>query len=257
MSPENWELRSNRPDMNSPADILAELLELSRSRTDRNNSFEGALADAGQTFETFWKSWADSQGYTYRTQVKVEELSPALIPPVPISFAKAHLVLPFEMNGGEDEKNPPRLSVLCGSPASFDALGTLARILFGDGVSSLRMDPILLPQPSLYTLINNAYERYGQTETNRILDSAEEESDSFFDLLSIQETVDLLDAKDEAPIIRLANSILSQAVRQKASDIHMEPFEEEVKVRYRLDGVLYNVLSIPQKLKSGIISDSS
>jgi len=241
--------------MSDSAEILSGLLSTVKAHAGSENPFEEALLASGQTPETFWKTWADSQGYEYRVSVKPEDLSPELIPPVPISFAKAHLVLPFQI--GEEGRSPNgsrRLSVLCGSPASFRALGTLASILFPEGSDSLHIQPVLIPSASLYTLINNAYERYAQTETNRILDSAEEESDSFSDLLSIQETVDLLDARDEAPIIRLANSILSQAVRQKASDIHMEPFEEEVKVRYRLDGVLYNVLSIPQKLKAGIIS---
>lgn len=255
MSPENWELPNNTPDMSSPADILSDLFPKVRLQSSKDNPFEEALSDSGHPLETFWKSWADSQGYDYRPLVKLEELSPDLIPSVPISFAKAHLVLPLERRVGETSDNgPATLRVLCGSPSSFRALGALSRILFGDAADSFSIEPVLMPQSALYSLINNAYERYAQTETTRILDSAEEESDSFSDLLSIQETVDLLDAKDEAPIIRLANSILSQAVRQKASDIHLEPFEEEVKVRYRLDGVLYNVLSIPQKLKAGIIS---
>jgi general secretion pathway protein E len=255
MSPENWELPNNTPDMNSSADILSDLFPKVRHQSSKDNPFEDALSDTGQQLETFWKSWADSQGYDYRPLVKLEELSPDLIPSVPISFAKAHLVLPFDKRVGETpDKGPAKLRVLCGSPSSFRALEALSRILFADEADSFSVEPVLMPQSALYSLINNAYERYAQTETTRILDSAEEESDSFSDLLSIQETVDLLDAKDEAPIIRLANSILSQAVRQKASDIHLEPFEEEVKVRYRLDGVLYNVLSIPQKLKAGIIS---
>ena len=255
MSPENWELPNNTPDMSSPADILSDLFPKVRLQSSKDNPFEEALSDSGHPLETFWKSWADSQGYDYRPLVKLEELSPDLIPSVPISFAKAHLVLPLERRVRETSDNgPATLRVLCGSPSSFRALGALSRILFGDAADSFSIEPVLMPQSALYSLINNAYERYAQTETTRILDSAEEESDSFSDLLSIQETVDLLDAKDEAPIIRLANSILSQAVRQKASDIHLEPFEEEVKVRYRLDGVLYNVLSIPQKLKAGIIS---
>ena len=221
-----------------------------KAARDTKADFEEAVAMAGLTPETLWKEWATSQGYGYRTSVPPDELDPTLIPRIPISFCKAHLLLPHSLSEGPEGRI---LSVLCGAPAAFQALETLRHLLQPGGDPPV-LRPILLPQNALYTLINTAYERFGQVETGQILDSAEEEADTFPDLLSIQETVDLLDARDDAPIIRLANSILSQAVRQKASDIHLEPFEEEVKVRYRLDGVLYNVLSIPQKLKAGIIS---
>ncbi len=230
-------------------DAVSILRSLQAARTTEAG-FEEAVTSAGFSPETLWKEWATAQGYDYRTSVPPDELDPTLIPRIPISFCKAHLLLPLSLS---QEPEGKILSVLCGGPASFRSLESL-RLLIHTGGDPPALKPVLIPQNALYALINTAYERFGQMETGQILDSAEEETDTFSDLLSIQETVDLLDARDDAPIIRLANSILSQAVRQKACDIHLEPFEEEVKVRYRLDGVLYNVLSIPQKLKAGTIS---
>ena len=66
----------------------------------------------------------------------------------------------------------------------------------------------------------------------------------------LDEPQDLLDATDEAPIIRLVNSVLFQAVRQRASDIHFESFERGLVVRYRIDGVLYPVLTPPKHLQA-------
>lgn len=212
--------------------------------------FEDRLAAAGMTRESLWKSWSEAQGYPYRSAAEVADLDPSLIPRLPIGFAKSHMVLPLSLS---EEDGLFALSVLCGSPASFGALDRVADFLLPEG-TPVRINPVLLSPATLLGLINSAYERHGQTETGQILDRAEEEAEGSLDLLAMVETVDLLDAKDDAPIIRLANSILSQAVRQKASDIHLEPFEEEVKVRYRLDGVLYNVLSVPQKLKAGLLS---
>ncbi len=226
-------------------------LELLRSTRESTPTFDDAIEAAGLSADTLWKEWASLQGYDYRTSVAMDEIDGSLIPRIPISFCKTHLLLPL---GISETENSKLLLVLCGAPSAFRALASLSLLLFGSPESPTGIKPVLVSQTVLYTLINNAYERFGQAETGHILDSAEEEADTFSDLLSIQETVDLLDARDDAPIIRLANSILSQAVRQKASDIHLEPFEEEVKIRYRLDGVLYNVLSIPQKLKAGIIS---
>ena len=212
--------------------------------------FEDRLAAAGMTREFLWKSWSEAQGYPYRSAAEVADLDPSLIPRLPIGFAKSHMVLPLSLS---EEDGLFILSVLCGSPASFGALDRVADFLLPEG-APVRIHPVLLSPATLLGLINSAYERHGQTETGQILDRAEEEAEGSLDLLAMVETVDLLDARDDAPIIRLANSILSQAVRQKASDIHLEPFEEEVKVRYRLDGVLYNVLSVPQKLKAGLLS---
>ncbi|MHB8369577.1 MAG: type II secretion system ATPase GspE [Leptospirales bacterium] len=230
----------------TPAGILGAI----RTTFTDSPAFDDRLEAAGFSRETLWKGWAEGQGYGYRSTVALSDLDGSLIPRIPIGFAKSHLVLPLSL---AEESGSFDLSVLCGSPASFEVLDRVADLLLPHE-PPVRIRPILLPPPTLLSLINNAYERHGQAETGQILDRAEEQTDDAFDLLAIQETVDLLDAKDDAPIIRLANSILSQAVKQKASDIHLEPFEEEVKVRYRLDGVLYNILSIPQKLKAGILS---
>lgn len=71
---------------------------------------------------------------------------------------------------------------------------------------------------------------------------------------AIPETSDLMDAEDDAPVIRLINAILSQAVREKASDIHVETFEEKLTVRYRVDGVLTEVLSPKRMLAPLLVS---
>jgi general secretion pathway protein E len=70
----------------------------------------------------------------------------------------------------------------------------------------------------------------------------------------IPDTADLMDAEDDAPIIRLINAILSQAVRDKASDIHIETFEDKLSVRYRIDGVLSEVLSPKRMLAPLLVS---
>ncbi len=70
----------------------------------------------------------------------------------------------------------------------------------------------------------------------------------------IEETGDLLDDTSDAPMIRLVNLMLSQAVKDRASDIHIEPYQNSVKVRYRIDGVLYNILNLPRKVQSSLAS---
>ena len=73
-------------------------------------------------------------------------------------------------------------------------------------------------------------------------------------LHELEETEDLLDVSDEAPVIKLVNLILFQAVKERASDIHIEPFQKELKVRYRIDGILYQRFDPPKKYQSAIVS---
>ena len=86
-------------------------------------------------------------------------------------------------------------------------------------------------------------ERRGWLKTRRAWRRAAEEEEEF----AIQ---DILDAEDEAPIIRFVHSILSQAVRERASDIHVEPFEREVAARFRVDGVLREVVRPPKRRRA-------
>jgi general secretion pathway protein E len=97
------------------------------------------------------------------------------------------------------------------------------------------------------------YEQESQN-INRIIDDM---GDSGFEFLRDDEEEDVGHLKDlaaEAPIIKLVNMLITRAIEGRASDIHIEPFEDEIKVRYRIDGVLQDVESIPKKLQAAIIS---
>jgi general secretion pathway protein E len=81
-----------------------------------------------------------------------------------------------------------------------------------------------------------------------------EDDDLSFLAAELEEPTDLLEATDDAPIIRLVNSLLSQAIRERASDIHIEPFEKDVVARFRIDGILYNILTIQKRFQASIAS---
>jgi len=70
----------------------------------------------------------------------------------------------------------------------------------------------------------------------------------------IEEIVDIVDSDDEAPIIRFVNSLLTEALKERASDIHFEPFERNLAVRFRIDGILYNKVEVPKRLQAAISS---
>ena len=150
-----------------------------------------------------------------------DDLDVALIEHLPINFAKQHQVIPI----AQDEDSGLVEVAIC-DPLALDILDDIA-VLVGAPV-----DPVLAAPSKVIELINKAY---GRLREGADLEEKEQEGDEFGDA---EELVDILDLTDEAPIIRWVNSLLFQAVKERASDIHIEPGEKEVKVRYRIDGVL-------------------
>ena len=95
---------------------------------------------------------------------------------------------------------------------------------------------------------------FDQEEHNvqKLMDDIED--DEFLHIEDIEQTADLLDDTSDAPVIRLVNQMISQSVKAGASDIHIEPFQDELVVRYRIDGILYPMMSPPKMFQSSLIS---
>ncbi len=102
-------------------------------------------------------------------------------------------------------------------------------------------------------LLARAYEM-GANATISMMEGMEEELDLQQLITNLPKTEDLLETQDDAPIIRLINAILTQAIKQQASDVHIETFEQRLAVRYRVDGVLREVLSPPRVLSPLLVS---
>ncbi|AJF06376.1 type II secretion system ATPase GspE [Geoalkalibacter subterraneus] len=155
----------------------------------------------------------------------------------PIGFAKEFKVFPIRSDGD--------IVLVMADPGDNRPLNDLSA-LTGEPVEASVATPT-----EILRAINQAYEtRAGETE-EIIADIGGSGADSFAGNL---EPADLIDTSDEAPIIRFVNSLVTQAYRERASDIHIEPFEGEMIVRYRIDGILYEVLKPPIKAHAGIIS---
>ena len=171
--------------------------------------------------EQVLKALATQLGLELGTELKPEDLDATLVGRVPINFAKAHRLLPVK-------RNPSTGNVIL---AMADPLDVLAldevRVALGADV-----EPLLLPSGKIMEVINKVYAR-GAGDAD--LGNKDDEDMGG----EAEELVDILDLTDEAPIIRWVNSLMFQAVKERASDIHIEPREKELLVRYRIDGVLY------------------
>jgi general secretion pathway protein E len=168
------------------------------------------------------------------------ELHPetSLVARIPISYARKHLLLPCRTASGE-------LVLLSGKEDSREAIDEM-RFLAGP----VRVVPA--PAEEILARIDATYERI-QTPERDIAEGLSEEWD--LDVTAaIEETKDLLDSPDEAPVIRFVHSVLFRAIRERSSDIHFEPYEKELVVRNRVDGILYPMVSAPRKWHAPAVS---
>ncbi len=181
-------------------------------------------------------------GIPVRDSLKSEEIDPELASQVPIGFAKQHFLLPVR-------QHDHRLEVAIADPLLTDPLDDL-RLLFPE----CECEPVLVSRRHIMSCINQVYDR--SVHAGDLAETFTE--DDLQDLASeiIHEPEDLLDASDEgAPIVRLVNSLLQQSVKERASDIHVEPQEKQLVVRFRTDDMLYEpIRPLPKRLQHAVTS---
>ncbi|GAA6131783.1 type II secretion system ATPase GspE [Halopseudomonas sabulinigri] len=119
--------------------------------------------------------------------------------------------------------------------------------------SSHPLSPVLLDDDTFAAKLRDKYER-SANDAMQFVEGLGDDADLVSVAQSLAEPEDLLESQDEAPIIRLINALLSEAVKENASDIHIEPFENRLSIRLRVDGVLREVLEPPRALAPVIVS---
>ena len=178
------------------------------------------------------------QGVPFLEAISVKDVDHDLLDLVPIGFAKENNIFPV----GWDKDD---ILVAIADPSDSQSVNDLVS-LTGASVTLA-----VATSQEIIRAINQAYESRAGESTGIISDMGSGRSDE----LSVDlEPADLLDTADEAPIIRFVNSLVTKAYWERASDIHIEPFETELVVRYRVDGILYEVFTPPIKAHAGIIS---
>ncbi|NNC99858.1 MAG: Flp pilus assembly complex ATPase component TadA, partial [Gammaproteobacteria bacterium] len=160
---------------------------------------------------------------------------------IPYSYAKKHNVLVAQTT-------PQTATVSCIDTPKLIVLSELKRRL------NCQLILEKVPQPDFEEQLRSAYDTAG-SQANQLMDDL---GDGGMDLERLAEEMpqitDLLEADDDAPIIRLINALLTQAIRENASDIHLEAFENESVVRFRVDGVLRDILSPRRELHGALVS---
>jgi type IV pilus assembly protein PilB len=170
-------------------------------------------------------------------------IDPKIIKLIPGDQAMKHLVLPLRRVGR-------MLTVAMANPTDAGALDNLKFMTRHD------IEPVIVGEYTLRKHIQQYYDIKDDDHLGQLLESIEEEDD--LELVEDRDedvSVAALQAQiDDAPVVRLINGLLTDAVQRGASDIHIEPFEKEVRIRYRIDGALREIMKPPMKMKAALTS---
>jgi len=215
---------------------LEEVLEIQRQKGMRLG--EVLIQKNYLTQEELTKALSIQMGYPYIDRIPSSEIDSELIADIPINYAKQNMVLPIS-------RGDNYVVVALADPLNHGPVDDLS-LIFKTEIKVMIASPMQLQEA-----INKVYER----STSNIIEGLEDSGTDEDLAYNLNEPVDLLDAgDDEAPIIRLVNSLLFRAVKEKASDIHVEPYEKEVIVRFRIDGILYDIFRTPKRFHQSISS---
>src|SRR6202163_3267087 len=162
----------------------------------------------------------------------------AVVELVPESVARENFVLPMAQENGA-------LKIIMSDPSDFDTVQKLQFILNKD------IQPVLAPKEQIIEAINR---HYGQTETESVDSMLAEFTDTAIDFTETEQSASGGLEESDARVVKLCTLIIQEAVSLRASDIHIEPFADRVRVRYRIDGVLVERDSPPRRLLAPMIS---
>ena len=221
-----------------PADKLNDCL---RAEAESGQTLDRVLLRKGLLPEPEILSiFAEALGLSYRENLDGAKAPTSYTDKVPLAFARNYGLLGIEDQDGEV------MLVATSTPFDLYPLDEVATML------DMEVEPVLVPRMAITGLLNKAY-RHNADMVDEAIETIE--GDSLDDLSAfVSESEDLLDVANKAPIIKLVNMVLFQALKMRASDVHLQPFEDRMQIRYRVDGVLYDMESIPKKVQDGVIS---
>ncbi len=213
-----------------------------RKEADRSgvSLVEGAQRVQAVSAEGAARALAEMLGLPFRDQIELDAVDVTLVRSISLAMAREEGVLPLWHEGAF-------VRVAISEERAMGLLSDL-RLLYKKPVRA-----VIVPADVLRDATNKTYDRAARS-ASAVMEEIREEGagDDIADDLSLNE--DLLDDPNQAPIIRFVNTLLTQAVKDRASDIHIEPFERELVVRFRIDGVLYEIVKPPPKLQASIVS---
>jgi type IV pilus assembly protein PilB len=173
------------------------------------------------------------------------EIDPAVVKLIPFETAKRYQILPLSRVGAS-------LTIAMVDPTNVFAMDDIKFM------TGFNIEPVVASESSIIEGIDKAYGTSKEEELEQVMQSMNDAGEAAdVEVQSEEQELELKElekAADEAPIVKLVNLVLTDAVKRGASDIHMEPYEKEFRVRFRIDGVLQLIMNPPLKLKDAITS---
>ncbi len=174
-------------------------------------------------------------------EVEIDESIIKIIPP---DVSRKYTILPVSKAGA-------RLTIAMVDPTNVFAMDDI-KFMTGYNV-----EPVVASEAALREAIDRYYGSTHSIELKKVMEDITDADDTDVEVLDEDEDIDLAELEqqsEEAPVVRLVNIILTDAIKRGASDIHIEPYEKEYRVRYRIDGILYEMMRPPIKLREAITS---
>ena len=166
----------------------------------------------------------------------------AFVAKIPIGFARQHAILGLQPFGNGASG---RMPVAIADGSSLDQVDAVSRLL------GTPVRPVIVPREAILSAINVAYGEQ-KVEVETVLGTMDRDA-VLAEVRGIAGREDLLDTGHRAPVIKLVNLILFEAVKQQASDVHVQPYEDRLVVRYRVDGVMFNAFDLPKPVQEEMV----
>lgn len=214
--------------------------ECARLEDETGQTLDKILLKKGYvTEEQLLGAFSRSLGIPYLATLDDCRVPNDFVQKVPVQFARNHNLVAIGQENGT-------LRVATCSPLEINPMDDLSSLLGAE------VEPVLSPRGEIANLISRAYKAKADVVDEALGDFQDEDIVGL--TKEIEESEDLLDMANKAPIIKLINMILFQALKMRASDIHLQPFEDRIQIRYRIDGILYDMEAPPKKVQEAIIS---
>ena len=221
-------------------DQLMEALNSQDQGEDKRKLGEILIDKEYVSEEEMLKALAYQLDLPYYEKLPINDIDPNLVDDIPIQFARDNLILPI----ARDEFN---VTIAVADPLNIFPMDDL-RLILSTNINMIVCSPTVISHS-----VNRVYERSNDASQKVIDELNVPEIGTGED--DLEETRDLLDSSDdEKPIIRLVNGLLSRAVKERASDIHIEPYENEIAVRFRIDGTLHDTMQLNKRHLGSVVS---
>ncbi len=214
--------------------------ELRNSAQEQGLSIESYLLNTKMiTAQDLAKAYSIQYSLPLVEFVSEEMADLVLLSKIQFNFLRQNVVMPIMLQG--------KVTILVADPLNLGTIDELSMLLAKNAVTAIATPGVIIDG------INRYYPMEGATKMMEDLEEDTNLLEGGLDLSQVEDQ-DILSMTAQAPVVKLVNHIIFQAVKRGASDIHVEPFEKELTVRYRVDGVMYLAFSPPKRIQGALIS---